>query len=816
MAKIVASTKEKVFQIKRFLGVNECPDGDTNLKMGEASAMQNFRITDDYGLQIRPGMVNVAGLLNSYIVETADDAQLYQTDINTPSLSVACASGVNVSDTGLLYTTGTTGTLDYSTADENANVYFQNLAGLFWQFTDVTLTLGAGTHHVTGGAVTRSGPHTTGFSGFPLSYVIGRACADIQVINGKICPSGTVYDVTLQNISSHVTKYFASGASWSESSGVSSVYILGPDYSAWLNGDGTASASFTSVYTYQNPTNDTYQWYCKAVSAGTNESDTLVRGIWSGYIDGTEYIVAAANGHLWSLTITDGVWSKTDIGSLDTTNGVSFFAFDDKLYMLNGVEYKSWDGTDFEEVVGYRPLIRTEVPYGGGGTTLEQINKLNGLRRVWLSPDGSHATFQLPETGLTSIDYVKVLATGNNMTLTTDYTVDTSAGTVMFTTPPTAGTDTLEVGYTASTNARATVEAMRYAEIFNGTTDNRVFIYGDGSNEAFYSGLDYNGIARADYFPDLNEIKFGDSGTPLTGLIRTYNRLMAFKDNAAFNVSYGPITLTDGNVTAGFYVTPVNKDLGNKALGQVCLVDNRPRTLDAGGIYEWSISNIAGDQLNATRISQRVGTTLLTFDLSSTVTYYDKIHHEYYVLYDGKAIVQNTENDTWYIYDGIDATCMIVYQDEVYFGLTNGYIVHFSRDYMSDNGANIVTYWESGSMDFDASFKRKYSANMWIGIKPEEHGFIRVTVQTDQQDDYSDEEVLSNYTYSDLTGFFSFYNLDFTNWTFNISNKPQMVKLPIKVKKFTYYKLIFSSDSNSATATVTGADIRVRYTGLVR
>jgi hypothetical protein len=178
--------------------------------------------------------------------------------------------------------------------------------------------------------------------------------------------------------------------------------------------------------------------------------------------------------------------------------------------------------------------------------------------------------------------------------------------------------------------------------------------------------------------------------------------------------------------------------------------------------------------------------------------------------------VQNTETGAWYIYDGIDATCMIVYQDEVYFGLTSGYIVHFSRDYMSDNGANIVAYSESGSMDFDASFKRKFSPNLWIGIKPEEHGFIKVTVQTDRQDDYSDEEVLSNYTYSDLTGFFSFYNLDFTHWTFNISNKPQVVKIPIKVKKFTSYKLIFSSDSNSTTATVTGADIRVRYTGLVR
>jgi hypothetical protein len=43
-----------------------------------------------------------------------------------------------------------------------------------------------------------------------------------------------------------------------------------------------------------------------------------------------------------------------------------------------------------------------------------------------------------------------------------------------------------------------------------------------------------------------------------------------------------------------------------------------------------------------------------------------------------------------------------------------------------------------------------------------------------------------------------------------------MNNMKIKVKKFTYYKLIFSSNSNNTTATITSADIRVRYMGYVR
>lgn len=45
MAKQVITNTEKVFSIGAFLGVNEAPDGDANLKAGEASAMRNFKIT---------------------------------------------------------------------------------------------------------------------------------------------------------------------------------------------------------------------------------------------------------------------------------------------------------------------------------------------------------------------------------------------------------------------------------------------------------------------------------------------------------------------------------------------------------------------------------------------------------------------------------------------------------------------------------------------------------------------------------------------------------------------------------------------------
>jgi len=135
---------------------------------------------------------------------------------------------------------------------------------------------------------------------------------------------------------------------------------------------------------------------------------------------------------------------------------------------------------------------------------------------------------------------------------------------------------------------------------------------------------------------------------------------------------------------------------------------------------------------------------------------------------------------------------------------------------MNDCGSEISCYWESGSMSFGADYKLKYSACLWVGIKPEESGELYVTVDTDRATDYSNEDVVAQYTDSVASGFFNFLDLDFTKLSFGVNSNPQMNKLSIKVKKFVYYKLIFSTVSANTTATVTSADIRVRYTGNVR
>lgn len=804
MAKITASSNEKVFHIKRWLGVNENPDGDTKLKMGEAAVMQNFRITDDGSLQVRPGSKNVANLLFAYTVDEAAEATTVVTELNASTRNFAFYPSYSITDGGILTGYGTEVTANYSDHETYVGYYYEDGNGNLYKFANCEYIQPSAGTPVDGGTASLNDDtiNVTAASWTQLLKV--PQYPSVYVRGGKVYTTG-------------------------EPSAIGSA----PDVGRYFNMNGkvyqtTHSGWFQQVYYWSYASvscaDDVYKWNFYPVTVKATTTDEPVMGIWSGYVAGVEYLVAACNGHLWSLTIDDdtGLWSKKVIGTLDTSRRVSFFGFNEKLYMLNGSEYRVWDGTNYGDVQGYRPIVAVAAPPAGGGTLLEQVNKLTAAKRQWFSPAASAKDFQLLEKDIASVDWVK-----ENGTLvdSSEYTVNIANGTVSFTTAPIDGTNTIEIAWTGKHNDRAAVLGMSCAELYNGTTDNRIFLYGDGSNLTLYSGLEHEtGSATAEYFPDLYVMHVGDANTPVTSLVRHYNRLMAFKEDSAYSIYYDAITLENGTVTAGFYITTINRGLGNSAAGQVTLVENYPRSLDGRSIYEWKATstggNVTGDQRNAKRISQRVENTLSRFVLKDAIAYFDKINHEYYLAYDRRVIVQNTEVDAWYVYENLPATAIIVYKDEVYIGTDDGYIRHLSRNYMHDNGEPIQAYWESGSMDFGAAYMRKYSSGLWLGIKPEANGEIKVTAITDRVNQLNEEVAEANTKTAEwktsASGFFSFLDLDFETLSFNVNSMPSIDTQKIRAKKFTYYKLIFSSANNNTTATVTSANISVRFMGKVR
>ena len=66
------------------------------------------------------------------------------------------------------------------------------------------------------------------------------------------------------------------------------------------------------------------------------------------------------------------------------------------------------------------------------------------------------------------------------------------------------------------------------------------------------------------------------------------------------------------------------------------------------------------------------------------------------------------------------------------------------------------------------------------------------------------------------SGLATFAHADFAHWSFGTNRKPQVRRVKMKVKKATFYKLVFKSKSASSTATVLETDVQLRYTGNVK
>lgn len=530
-----------------------------------------------------------------------------------------------------------------------------------------------------------------------------------------------------------------------------------------------------------------------------------VRGMWSGYVKGSVHTVFAADGGIYELRNGEAV-KIGDCWDDDTT----FFGFENRVYILNGHEYLVWDGEGYVDTVdGYVPLTTTAMAPAGGGTTVENVNRLTGRRRVRFSADGKSTEYHLPEKNLISIDKVEI----DKKACTIPWTTDRANGKLTFSKAPSTGQSNVEVWYTVTNTLRSQVECMRFSEQFNGAADTRVFLYGDGSAKAIYNGVTETGVSSAEYFPDLYEMSVGSDNAPLTGMIKYYDRLMSYKpDGGAYSTTYEVTTLEDGSMIPSFRTVSINKEIGNTAMGQVRLVKNVPRTLFGGNLYDWVYANYAvRDERNAKLISQRVQDSIRAADPEKIFIFDDDSRQEYYVFLNdenGTALVHNYQLDVWYKYTGLPVTCAGRFAGDVYFGFSDGRVVRFSDDYPNDDGQAIDAFFASGSMDFGKEYIRKHSSVIWVSMKPTSNANLMVTARSDRRSDYM-EKVISN-------RLSTFLSADFGNWSFSTDRQPQIQRLKLKIKKFVFYQLILKSTANASDATVLGVDIRVRFTGYVK
>ena len=533
---------------------------------------------------------------------------------------------------------------------------------------------------------------------------------------------------------------------------------------------------------------------------GFDTRDQEIRGLWAGFLEREELLAVATSpaGAYGDNGDYIQIFRREEGGFVAAallprpfgakTAWVQFFPFCGALYALSdqgyvqishgGISTGGVPGFRAQNVEPYVPLVVTGASPAGGGTALEQVNRLTDRRRISYSADGS-AAYQLPEeaAGVASVrvNGEALESPGSFNALTRVYT---------FRGAPAAGTDNVEITYLAAASDRARILGMRCSEIYNGDTDTRLFLYGDGSNTCIYSGVTQAGVPSAAYFPAMNEIRVDGADAPITGLLRHGSSLLAFKPDGTWSITYSPLTLPDGTVTAGFYLRPLHRSLGNYAMGQAVLVENCPRTVTPGALYDWQLpEGYHRDERQAPLASGAVGMVLRGMDPWNAVALDDGGRGDYYLFHEGEVLVHRYRLGVWCRYRGAAFQGIrfgvLCGGEPVFAGAQGVYTLDQAAawDYLPEK-TPIEGVWQSGPIGLG---RVRTLVRVELTLRPESGSGLRLSVATDRRGAWGECPAGA--------GRFRYGAVDYGRWSYNPSSLPQQRRLRIRARKCTVCRI---------------------------
>jgi hypothetical protein len=208
------------------------------------------------------------------------------------------------------------------------------------------------------------------------------------------------------------------------------------------------------------------------------------------------------------------------------------FIYNNIWYFKDGINYLQYDGETIGEVVGYIPTTSISRNPSGGGTILEDVNMLTGIRKNTFVGDGESTEYYLDALEIDT-DFQPIVLVNDEQV--TDFTVDTTKGLITFGTAPakpfTDGQDNVSITF------RRTVPG--YRERINKCTllsvfDNRVFFSG---NQDYPNTVWHCSLNDPTYCSDLDYYNEGLDLSPVTGMVAGNNALWVFKKPSQANTT---------------------------------------------------------------------------------------------------------------------------------------------------------------------------------------------------------------------------------------------------------------------------------------
>lgn len=555
-----------------------------------------------------------------------------------------------------------------------------------------------------------------------------------------------------------------------------------------------------------------------------------VNGLYRGVIKGKEYFLVHGGTKLYQ-------WTDSSIKELKSglTNGKgTAFTLNDKIYVLTGGEYLVFDGETVKDATAdaYVPTTTIANKPTGGGTSFEDVNLLSSKRKNEFCADGSATVYQLDTTDVESIAEVKVDA---KVWESSKYTLDGKKGQVKFTTAPPkpsiTGKDNVTITFVKTVEGyKDKIIKCTIAGIYGGKSQDRVFLSGNPDAQDTDWRCESNNPL---YFSDLSYTKVGADGAAIVGYsaISDSQAIIKADDRSETTIYFRGYNIDTTTSKVQFPVRRAAAGAGAVAKRAFAYLPEEPVFLSRTGVFALTSSNITALQVARNR-SYYVDAALTKEEHLENAC--AVVWNGYYVLaVNGHAYVMDTNQNVaykpqsygdyvyeCYYWDNFPAVRMMESRGNLYFGTSDGKICRLNTDIdtmqaysdggtMGDDGkitggAAIAAEWHTKADD-DGDFmtyKTMVKRGSGVMMKPYTRSSIQVYARTERDFGRKIREGIAD--------IFSWTDIDFSRFTFNSNDAPQVLPFNSKVKKYKTLQLIMKNDAMNEAFGVFG--IIKRYT----
>lgn len=508
---------------------------------------------------------------------------------------------------------------------------------------------------------------------------------------------------------------------------------------------------------------------------------------------------AGAKLYRWEDGETGAVF--TELGAMADARSVSF-RFDDRLYLLDGTEYRVYDGSTLAAVSAgaYVPTVVISRNPTGGGTAYEALNLLGTRWRESFLGTAEDKTYQLTADGLdeTPVTAELLNADGEWVAKTegTDFTVDREKGTVTFTTAP--GVSPV----TGHDNVRVTASKARegYGGMVSACTVFAVYGVGGAADRVFLSGnaakpgMDwYSAYDDPTYFPDTSYTQLSRDGARVAGYAILNNTLATFlqgsTDGRSVVVRTGSLD-SDGEALFRITNTLIGEDAA--APGTFALAGKEPLFLTERGVYAITAEELTGEKYSQER-SYYISAELEKAEDKAGARAI--VWRDFYVLALGGTLYlldlrqRSYEKNSPYssfqyeCYYFPDITARVLFQDgdALCFGQADGKLRRFGTNVddpgcYNDDGAAIDAYWEFSDFDGQTFFRAKTFTGISVRLASAVLTGVRIFAQ--KQGLWSQV-----FDAKERARYLDWGYIDFAKFVFSADRTPRTLWGKIKLKK---------------------------------